>query len=134
MISSRKVLQGGSARFDHKHKHEKTGIEVAVTKSAAPDGTSVALTSEVLGSKQPPKTDSKPWERGIYFDVKVTGIRDGTARVCITNAAVESWSPMFYWDGKSWVVAVNHEVVQQTVCGDIPVSDLGRTPIIIGTS
>ncbi|MDE2589635.1 MAG: hypothetical protein KGL95_08230, partial [Patescibacteria group bacterium] len=67
-----------------------------------------------------------------YFDVLVSGISDGTANVCIANSIVVSGSTVQYWTGSSWASATNISVSGTTICGNIPVSTLTGTNIIIG--
>jgi hypothetical protein len=110
-----------------------TGISVTIMGSAAPDGTSFTVISGDWGSTQPAGTGSVSLGSGIFYDVQIEGITDGTAQICITNAAVTSATQMQYWDGTEWVNAASQTVTGTTLCGDIPVSALNGTPIVIGT-
>ncbi|MDE1728048.1 MAG: hypothetical protein KGH81_02570, partial [Thaumarchaeota archaeon] len=123
------TISSGAASADHTGT---TGIKVTIRGSSATSGTSVNLiTSEIsspftgvsVGTLSNPK----------YFDVLVQKISDGTTNVCITNPIVTSSSTMQYWTGSSWTSATSISVSGTTICGDIPVSALTGTNIIIGS-
>jgi len=122
------TISGGGAMVD---QTSTTGTGVTMTGSTAPDGTSVTVISQLLGSTQPPGTGSVSLAPGVYFDVQVLGITDGTARVCINNAAVTSGTQMQYWDGTQWVGAASQTIMGAIICGEIPVSALQGTAIVI---
>jgi hypothetical protein len=127
------TLSGGGAYVD---QTSSTGTSVTITGSTAPDGTSVMVISRDLGSTQPTGTGSVSLGSSSYFDVQIQGITDGTAKVCITNAAVTSATVMEYAVGTAWVSALPYPpggtVTGTTICGEIPVSALQGTPIVIG--
>jgi parallel beta-helix repeat protein len=113
-----------------------TGADVTINGSTAANGTNVTLTSQVWGTTQPPGTGSVTLSSAFFFDVQITGITTGTADVCITNATIKSAEVMQYWYGEAWVNATQITWIkgtgEVTVCGDIPVSALNGTPIVVG--
>jgi len=68
-----------------------------------------------------------------FFDVMVHGVSDGTATVTITHDSVKPGTQMQYWDGRGWTDVANLSVRGNAISGDIPVSALHGTPIVIGT-
>ena len=124
-------MAGGSAILD---LTTETGTKVKITKSTARDGKEVSVTSKALDSR-PSETKLPKLKPPTYFDVKILQdeISDGSANICITDASVKSTTKMQYWKKPEWLNAKNWTVSRQTICGDIPVSELHRTPIVIGT-
>lgn len=115
-------LFGGKANID---QTPVTGTSVSISNSSAPDGTTVTVTSQVLGSIPPPGTTSISLDSSEYFDVLLQGISDGIARVCIDYGSPTT--VMQYWDG-DWRLAGNQSfTAPSTTCGDIPVSSLTGT-------
>jgi len=110
-----------------------TGITVTVTDNTDPAGTTVNLSS--LDYSQAPQTGADVSLSGTsYYDVQITGIESGTANVCISpdNGA----SSMKYYlatDGWDNNYATDVQTSGNTICGNIPVSDLSGTPVAIGS-
>ena len=129
--STTTTLSNGGATVN---QTSTTGTVVTITGSSAETGTNVTVTSQISGTTQPPETGTITLNSNstIYFDVQVQGITDGTAEVCITNAAVTSSTVMQYWSGTEWISPADQVVTGTTVCGYIPVSALGGSPIVIG--
>lgn len=87
----------------------------------------------------------------IFYDVMISGVSEGTARVCVTTSDVTQSMDggMQYWDGITWAYASDQTVtpsavnLNQTIpgdtvtflslCGNIPISALTGTPIGAGT-
>jgi hypothetical protein len=126
--STSTTLSSGSAVID---QSTATGVSVIITESSASDGTTVTLSSTNLGSSQPVGTGSTGLDPQ-FFDVQVTGISDGTADVYITSSGVTSTSVMEYWFDSQWVSLESQAVTGTTICGVVPVADLGQTPVVIG--
>jgi hypothetical protein len=125
--SSSTTLTGGSTTVD---QSSQTGISTTISGSG---GNSATVFSADLGSTQPAGTGTISLSNSQYYDVKVNGISTGTATVCITiSSQLSSQYAMQYWDGSSWVNATNITVSGSQICGDIPVSALTGTNIVIG--
>ncbi|MDG6988710.1 MAG: hypothetical protein JRN21_05215 [Nitrososphaerota archaeon] len=130
-VSTVAQTSGGSVSADDS---ASTGTNVTVTGSTASDGTSANITTTVLGS-QPAGTSGSILTSVGYYDVKVTGITDGTAQICIDNPAATQFSGMQYYSNgsSSWVDATPITfTVPDTLCGTVPVADLTGTPLLIG--
>jgi hypothetical protein len=67
-----------------------------------------------------------------YYDVVVTGVASGNAKVCINYATASSSTTMQYWSGTAWTSATGITVNGGTICGQIPVSALTGTNIAVG--
>lgn len=89
--------------------------------------------SQALGASQPPGTGPVGLGSPLFYDVSVHGINAGTATVSITEGVVSPQSKMEYWDKGKWTAAANQSVAGGTISGEIPVSSLHGTPIVIGT-
>lgn len=106
-------------------------MSVKIINSTAKDGTPVTISFTNLGPILPSGTT------GLvpigFYQVRVSGITDGVAKVCITNAGVSSTTVMEYGGPGGWRQAGADPTVP-SICGDIPVSALnGGTQIVIGT-
>jgi hypothetical protein len=121
---------GGGARADQTSSSQ---VSVTISGSTAPDGTSVTIFSARLASALP-GTPAFTWSNPLgAYDVKVAGIADGTALVCISNSAVNAATEVAYVTGGSWVAAsANVATAGTKVCGSIPVADLQGTPVNAG--
>lgn len=113
-------------------------VSVSLTGSSASDGTSIVIQSSALSSK-PVGTGELSIGSLAFFDVKVTGISDGTASICIMSPAVALLlllpnPTLQYWSGNSWTNATDVVVspFTFTVCGNVPVSALTGTTVVIG--
>ncbi len=123
------VVLSGSASVNE----TSTGIFVEITGSTAPTGTLVNVTTRGGGSS-PPSGAALPDLTGVnYYDVKVTGLASGTAKVCITSKGLATDAEMEYWDGASWVEASGVVVTPDGICGQVPVSALSGTPFAVGS-
>lgn len=110
-----------------------TGISVVITGSAAQSGTMVNITT-VGGSSTPPAGVGQLTLTGVtFYDVRVTGISTGSAKVCIASKGLPSGAAMEYWDGSEWLVASNVSVTSTGICGMAPVSALAGTPFAVGS-
>jgi hypothetical protein len=128
------TILGGNAIVDHT---STTGVGVNITGSSAGDGTSIAVSSVYEANSQPSGTGGLTIGSVAFFDVKVTGISDGTATICFTSPLVPfllllPGPVMEYWDGFVWVKAANIQVSTSMICGTVPVSALSGTPIVVG--
>ena len=93
-----------------------------------------AYAAIVGGSASPPPGVGEPGLGGVaYFDVKVTGISDGSARVCIASVGLPSDAEMEYWSGSGWVGVSGVSVSASGVCGEVPVSALAGTTFAVGS-
>ena len=123
--SSQVTISGGSASVD---QTSQTGVSTAISGST---GSSATIFSADLGTTQPSGTGSISLSSSHYYDVKVSGITTGIALVCITPTS-ESMPTMEYWTGSVWVAASSITTSGLTICGDIPVSVLIGTNIVVG--
>lgn len=129
-IISSTLMSGGTASLN---QTSSTGVVVSVEGSTAPNGTNFTVFSEDLGAMQPNGTGSISLSSVGFFDARIEGIRDGIARICITDGNVSSTTAMQYWVGKHWARASNETVTGSTICGTVPVSAMTGTPLATGT-
>ncbi|OLC34830.1 MAG: hypothetical protein AUH84_04195 [Thaumarchaeota archaeon 13_1_40CM_4_38_7] len=123
------VIQQGSAFV----QQSTIGVNVTVSGSSAPDGTNISVTSIDYGNTQPPGTGALSIQLVGFYDVKISGISDGTSLVCISNPNITAQTNiMQYWYGGIWNDASNPTVSGNIICGSIPVNALNGTPIAIG--
>jgi hypothetical protein len=120
-------IEGGKASV----VQTTTGTTVIISGSSAPDATPVSITTTAL-SGAPTGMVQVSTTPAAYYDVKVQGIADGTATVCIANNGVLAQTIMQYWNGAYWLKASNVVVSGDKIYGDIPVSALTGTIIAIG--
>ena len=125
--TSEALLSGGAATLD---QTGTTNIVVSISGSTSPTGTLVMLITAIFEEKPATLADT-PLPALLFFDVKIQGINDGTARVCITDPSAVPGSKLMYWTGTAWVEATNQQLTPPTLCGDIAVSALKLTPISI---
>jgi hypothetical protein len=127
-------IVGGNATVN---QTSATGVEVTITGSA---GANATVSSQAQGTAQPSGLGPAGLNSTVYFDVLVRGVSDGTARVCITNNQVSSSPPseMKTWNRTAWVDASDQTITGSTapltICGEMPVSALGGSPIAVGES
>lgn len=101
-----------------------------------PQGRPFVVRTQSLGGERPSwTTTSRLLSHPIaYYDVSVDGISGGKATISITNDSVEKGKArMQYWGGEGWVDVPGASVSDHTISGDIPVSSLHGTPIVVGT-
>ena len=122
------TLSGGAASSN---QTSVTGVSVGITGSSAANGTTVTISTDDLSSPGP-GVGSVKLNDARYYDVKVSGVSDGTARICIEDTEANSNAVMEYWNGTSWLGASNTVVSGGTACGDIPVVALTGTNIVVG--
>ncbi len=123
------VVKGGRALLD---QTILTGITVNVTGSSAPDETTLNATVMIL-SQQPDNTGPLKIAPITFFDLRVLGLPDGLASICITSEAItQEITTMQYWNGSSWIEASSLGVSEITLCGTIPIQGLAGTSIAIG--
>jgi hypothetical protein len=113
------------------------GSTASVSVTGAPPGSSASMAVQDLANTQPADTTTpKGISAHYYYDTRIEGLTSGTARICISNAAVAQKSAMIYWDGTQWVYAAGQTVTgtapSATICGSIPVVALSGTPIGTG--
>src|SRR5947208_9749845 len=75
------TIQQGSAFV----QQPTTGVNATITDSSAPDGTNISITSINYGTTQPAGTAGLSIDQVGFYDVKISGITDGTALICISN-------------------------------------------------
>ncbi len=127
-------LTGGNGTAD---QNSTVGVSVTITGAG---GSNATVSTQALGSDKPPGLGSVKLNSTAYFDILVSGVSNGTARVCITSDRVTSSSSgeIQYWNGTGWVGAADQKISGSspplTVCGDIPVSALTGTPIVVGSA
>ena len=68
-----------------------------------------------------------------FFDVFVDGVAGDKVTVSITHDDVGPGHQMDHWDGMQWVRHKEKTVAGNTIRAEFEVSDLGKTPIVIGT-
>ena len=122
------TLSGGVASSN---QTSATDVSVDITGSSAANGTTVTISTDDLSSPGP-GVGSVTLNDARYYDVKVSGISDGTARICIEDTEANSNAVMEYWNGTSWLGASNMVVSGGTACGDIPVAALTGTNVVVG--
>jgi hypothetical protein len=122
------TITSGTATAD---QISTTGISVQITGSTAANGTPAAINTQDLSS---PSTGAGTvsLSGAKYYDVIVTGVTSGNAKVCINYASASSSTTMQYWSGTAWTSATGITVNSGTICGQIPVSALTGTNIAVG--
>ncbi len=109
------------------------GINVTVSGSK-PSGSGITVRTRSYGQNRPPGIGKERVEAPAYFfDVYVDGVTGGTATVSITHDSVSSNHKIHHWNGTAWVDHADRKVDGKTVRAEFNVSDLHRTPIVIGT-
>jgi hypothetical protein len=111
-----------------------TGLAVSVSGTT---GTSVQISTAQL-TAQPTHTGglSLSPAGGVavgFYDLSLSGIAGGTAHVCISRSNIDATTVIDYFTAGSWTQAAMITVTPGTVvCGDVPVSALGGTPLAVG--
>src|SRR3989442_5090249 len=110
-----------------------TGSSFTINGSTAANGTPVAVTTQTLSSPSSGVVTPNLTNLNTpsYYDVLVTGITTGNAKVCISFTPASSTTLMLYWSGTVWTRASNITVNGTTICGSIPVSALTGTNIAL---
>ena len=132
-ITTATTISGGGTSVS-----QNDGVVVGITGSTASSGTGVTISSTNYGSIQPSGTGAIQLTGSPqYYDVYVSsssGLGTGaTAEVSITSPSVTTNTIIQYWYNGEWNTATNISVSGTTISGDIPVSALTGTPIVIGT-
>ncbi len=113
------------------------GVTVNISGSTAPNGTNVTISSTSFGGTSPSGIGAVNLNGAQYYDVNVSSVfnlgNNATAHISISSSAATSNAIMSYWYNGVWNKANNVRISGSTISGDIPVSDLGGTPIVIGT-
>jgi len=122
------TITSGTATAD---QTATTGVSVQITGSTATNGTPAAINTQDLSA---PSTGvgTVSLSGAKFYDVVVTGVTSGTAKVCIKYASASSSTTMQYWSGTAWTSATGITVNGGTICGQIPVSALTGTNIAVG--
>ncbi|MCI4319035.1 MAG: hypothetical protein L3K23_02745 [Thermoplasmata archaeon] len=125
--STSTTASGGKSSAD---QTSSTDVSVSISGSSASDGTNVTIVSVHLAQALA-GTPSFPLTNYLgAYDVKVVGLTDGTATVCLANPHVDSASDVEFVTANSWVAASGTQALPGTrVCGNIPVVDLQGTPV-----
>jgi PKD repeat protein len=121
------TITSGAATAD---QTSTTGISVQITGSAATDGTPIGVNSRDLTS--PNSRTAANLSGAKYYDVAVSGISSGNAKICIGYGSESSGTTMQYWNGTAWTSATGVTAQGASVCGLIPVPDLKSTSIVVG--
>jgi hypothetical protein len=129
------TIESGSASLN---QLSTTGISVSISGSSASDGTSVSTTSTDYGTAQPSGTGTLQVHGVAFYDVKTSSSASlgstATAIISITNPDFSAQDDiMSFWNGSSWVTIANIFILPDTVCGNVSVSVLTGTPIMIGS-
>jgi hypothetical protein len=124
------TIDSGTAAAD---QTSTTGISVTITGSTATNGTPAAIDTQDLGSLSP-GVGTVSLSGAKYYDVVVSGISSGSAKVCVSDSSATSATTMQYWTGTAWTSASTVTVNGGTVCGSIPVSALTGTNVAIGNT
>ena len=124
------VMEGGGTGWS-----SSLGVSVVVVGSSAPNGTAATLSVEDLFDSQPVGTGDSGLGNATFYDVKITGISDGSATVCVNASSITNSTAMRYYNftGGDWVYVSTTFVPLDTVCGAIPVSALSGTLIALGS-
>jgi len=124
-------MAGGRAEVD---LASETGGKVRIFWSNARDGAEVTVTIEAYGDKPPFRKGETKVEWPSYYDVKVEGIADGIASICLASTSGKDPTVMRYRrDDGVWLYADHLEPSGKTITGEIQVPHLHGSPIIIGT-
>ncbi len=110
------------------------GVILTVSGSTSLTDTAVTATASVLNGMSQSITQNPPGNAVAFYDVSISGISSGTATISITNSSVISTSAvggLYYWTGSQWKSASNVTVSGSTVSGQIPVSDLSGTELVL---
>ncbi len=116
-----------------------TGISVSISGTA---GTTASIDTMQL-TAQPANTGSVPLGStggaGLgFYDLSLSGITGGTAHACISSALVDSKTVLDFYSAGAWSEAATISDTPATdtapgvVCGNIAVSALTGTPLVIG--
>jgi len=109
------------------------GISIKIVNATVPNNYVVTVSASKLSSLPTNVTPTTIKASG-YFDVHVSGLTSGMVQINITNPAISTSNTnneLMYWNGTSWVSALDITVVGDTVSGYVPVSALSGTPIAL---
>jgi hypothetical protein len=114
----------------------REGISVVI-EGSSPAGNSATIDYHYYGPDLPPQAGAHAsMRKRYYFDLRIVGLKGGTATVRISHLSVEAGCKIQHWDGAKW--ADHGEAVvdakNATVTARFDVSQLGKTPIVIGTT
>lgn len=110
------------------------GIFVSISGAIITSGVPITVNSQAL-DLPPLGTGDTKLGTPTFFDVSIQGISDGSATVTVDHDNVGERTKMKYLDKTSgkWELAKNQSVSGRKIRGDIDVSKLHGTPIVIGT-
>jgi len=115
-----------------------TGVGVCISGSTSPAGTNFVVESSNLACSATPS--GLTLTNGQCYDVKISGVIDGTANICLSNQVVDASTLMYYYSGGSWVAATVTSLTISSplgnsngqICSNVPVSALQGTPVAMG--
>ena len=110
------------------------GVTVEVAGSTYPNGTLAFLAIEDMFDSQPAGTGTPDLANSSFYDVRIWGIADGMAYVCVNSVSITNETTMEYYNstGGNWVLSSTTFGPPDTLCGSIPVSALEGTFIVTG--
>lgn len=123
-------MVGGRANVD---LVAETGGKVSISGPGAVEGMAVTVTIKAYDAEPPFRARARGIQYPSYYDVKIEGIPDGSASVCLTSTSGKDPTVMRYLKNNAWLDAGNLKPSGRTITGEIRVSDLFGSPIIIGT-
>ena len=110
-----------------------TGVNVSITGTLATGPVTINATD--YGSTPPPSgADLSLGSGAAYYDVKVSGATDGTAKVCVAPSGGATTMDYYQPPAGPWTPAASLSFPDGSICGVIPVSALPGTPIAVGVT
>ncbi len=109
-------------------------VVLTVSGSNAVTNTPVTVTASIQNSMSQAIGVNPPATPVAFYDVIISGISSGTATVTITNSSIITSSAvggLYYWTGQQWTSATNVTVSGYTLSGQIPVSALTGTELVL---
>jgi hypothetical protein len=109
-------------------------VVLTVSGSNAVTNTPVTVTASIQNSMSQAIGVNPPATPVAFYDVIISGISSGTATVTITNSSIITSSAvggLYYWTGQQWTSATNVTVSGSTLSGQIPVSALTGTELVL---
>jgi len=128
--SATTYIENGTATVN---QTSTVGVSIKIVNSTVPNNYAVTVSASKLNSLPTNVTPTTIMASG-YYDVKVTGLTSGMVQINITNPAISTSNTnneLMYWNGISWVSALDITVVGDTIGGYVPVSALSGTPIAL---
>jgi len=128
--SATTYIENGTATVN---QTSTVGVSIKIVNSTVPNNSAVTVSASKLNSLPTNVTPTTIMASG-YYDVKVIGLTSGMVQINITNPAISTSNTnneLMYWNGTSWVSALDITVVGDTISGYVPVSALSGTPIAL---